>query len=198
MNPLLRERVKVSLGAEFCHFTCHFQVVNCHFTLCRALFFAVNQVNLEKEGKMIHLLSFKWYWRLTYGFTFLFSTTSQPKFSNEEKFKEFYRKPRDVHYLNSAINILLYLLNHISVHIGASQVAPVVKNPPANAGDVSSVPGSGRSPGVGNGNLLQYFAWKILWREESGGLQSAGSQRVRHDWEHVHIHIDLFLSSSND
>ena len=32
----------------------------------------------------------------------------------------------------------------------------VVKNPPANAGDTGSVPGSGRSPGEGNGNLLQY------------------------------------------
>ena len=35
----------------------------------------------------------------------------------------------------------------------------VVKNPPANAGDardVGSIPGSGRSPGVGNGNSLQY------------------------------------------
>ena len=30
----------------------------------------------------------------------------------------------------------------------------VVKNPPANAGDVSSIPGSGRSPGGGNGNPL--------------------------------------------
>ena len=32
----------------------------------------------------------------------------------------------------------------------------VVKNLPANAGDVDSIPGSGRSPGVGNGNPLQY------------------------------------------
>ena len=32
----------------------------------------------------------------------------------------------------------------------------VVKNPPANAGDVDSVLGSGRSPGEGNGNPLQY------------------------------------------
>ena len=35
----------------------------------------------------------------------------------------------------------------------------VVKNPPANAGDIrdtGSVPGSGRSDGEGNGNLLQY------------------------------------------
>ena len=32
----------------------------------------------------------------------------------------------------------------------------VVKNPPANAGDMSSVPESGRSSGGGNGNPLQY------------------------------------------
>ena len=32
----------------------------------------------------------------------------------------------------------------------------VVKNPPANAGDLGSIPGIGRSPGEGNGNLLQY------------------------------------------
>ena len=31
-----------------------------------------------------------------------------------------------------------------------------VKNPPAKAGDVDSSPGSGRSPGEGNGNTLQY------------------------------------------
>ena len=41
----------------------------------------------------------------------------------------------------------------------ASQVAPVVKNLPANAGDkrdMVSIPRSGRSPGIGNGNPLQY------------------------------------------
>ena len=32
----------------------------------------------------------------------------------------------------------------------------VVKNPPANAGDVGSIPASGRSSGEGNGNPLQY------------------------------------------
>ena len=42
----------------------------------------------------------------------------------------------------------------------ASQVAPVVKNTSANAGDardLGSIPGSGRSPGEGNGNPLQYY-----------------------------------------
>ena len=48
-----------------------------------------------------------------------------------------------------------------------SQVFTVVKSPPANAGgiggvgiggsrDTRSIPGSGRSPRVGSGNLLQY------------------------------------------
>ena len=43
--------------------------------------------------------------------------------------------------------------------IRASQVALVVKNPPANARDVRDpglIPGSGRSPGKGNGNPLLY------------------------------------------
>ena len=44
--------------------------------------------------------------------------------------------------------------------IGVFQVAPVVKNLPDNAGDIRDVgliPGSGRSPGEGNGNPLQYL-----------------------------------------
>ena len=37
----------------------------------------------------------------------------------------------------------------------ASQVALVIKNLPANAGDAGSIPGSGRSPGRGHGNPFQ-------------------------------------------
>ena len=39
---------------------------------------------------------------------------------------------------------------------GAFQVPQQINNPHSNAGDVGSIPGSGRSPGEGNGNLLQY------------------------------------------
>ena len=39
---------------------------------------------------------------------------------------------------------------------GASLVAETVKNLLTNAGDLGSIPGSGRSPGEGNGNPLQY------------------------------------------
>ena len=46
----------------------------------------------------------------------------------------------------------------------ASQVTVVVNNPPANAGDVrdaGSIPGSGRPPGGGHGNPLQYSCLDI-------------------------------------
>ena len=39
---------------------------------------------------------------------------------------------------------------------GASRVAPVVKNSPANTGDAGLIPELGRSPAVGSSNLLQY------------------------------------------
>ena len=35
-------------------------------------------------------------------------------------------------------------------------VTPVIKNLPSNTGDAGLIPGSGRSPGVGNANPLQY------------------------------------------
>ena len=38
----------------------------------------------------------------------------------------------------------------------------VVKNPPANAGDTGSIPGSGRLPGEGNSNPLQYSGLRNL------------------------------------
>ena len=53
----------------------------------------------------------------------------------------------------------------------------MVKNPPASAGDagyLGSVPGSGRSPGEGNGNLLHYSCLKNpmdrAWRATVHGV----------------------------
>ena len=49
----------------------------------------------------------------------------------------------------------------------------MVNNSPANAGDIrnaGSIPQSGRSPGGGHGNPLQYFAWRIPQTEEPTGL----------------------------
>ena len=51
-----------------------------------------------------------------------------------------------------------------------------------NAGDLGSIPGSGRFPGEGNGNPLQY---SCLENPMDGGawcrLLSMGSRRVGHD-----------------
>ena len=60
----------------------------------------------------------------------------------------------------------------------------MVKNMPANAGDVrdmGSIPGWGRSLGGGHGNPLQYSCLGNPWTVGPGGLWSMGSQRVRHD-----------------
>ena len=66
-----------------------------------------------------------------------------------------------------------------------------VKNPSASAGEagaVCSIPGSGRSPGGGNGNPLPILAWAVQWTEEPGGLQSMGLQRIGHEWATEHTH----------
>ena len=48
------------------------------------------------------------------------------------------------------------------------------KEPVCRVGDS----GSGRSPGEGNGNPLQYSCLEIPWTEEPGGLQTMGSQEL--------------------
>ena len=66
----------------------------------------------------------------------------------------------------------------------ASQVALVVKNLPASAGEVGDtglIPGLGRSPGEGNATHSSILAWRIPRAEEPGGLQSMESQRVGHN-----------------
>ena len=53
-----------------------------------------------------------------------------------------------------------------------------------NAGDVGSIPGSGRSPGEGHVNPLHYSCLKNPiggQAKEAGGLQSKVSQRIGHD-----------------
>ena len=65
-------------------------------------------------------------------------------------------------------------------------MALVVKNPPAKAGDIGdmgSIPGLGRDSPLEKGMAIHssILAWRILWTEEPGGLQSTGPQRVGHD-----------------
>jgi len=58
------------------------------------------------------------------------------------------------------------------------------KNLPANAGDVGSITGSGRSPGEGNGNPLQYSCLGNSMNMNTGACQATvrgGHKRVGHD-----------------
>ena len=67
---------------------------------------------------------------------------------------------------------------------GASQVALVVKNPPASVGDIRDVgliPGSGRLLGGGRGNPLQFSCLENSVDREPGRLQSIGLQRAGHN-----------------
>ena len=60
----------------------------------------------------------------------------------------------------------------------------VVKNPPANAGDLGdlgSIPGSGRPPGGGHGNPLQYSCLENPVDRGAWGTTFMGSQRVGQD-----------------
>ena len=66
----------------------------------------------------------------------------------------------------------------------ASQEVLVVKNPPANAGDIRDVVHSlGWEDPLEEGMATHtnILAWRIPWAEEPGRLQSMGPQRVGHD-----------------
>ena len=58
------------------------------------------------------------------------------------------------------------------------------KESACTAGDLGSIPGSGRSPREGNEWQIHssILAWRILWSEEPGTEESIGSQRAGHDW----------------
>ena len=85
---------------------------------------------------------------------------------------------------NDGNNIMeTYLLN-IYLVFWASQVALIVKNRPASAGDTEhegSIPGSGRSPRVVNGNPFQYSCLENSMDRGACRLQSMESQRGGHN-----------------
>ena len=65
------------------------------------------------------------------------------------------------------------------------------KGSPCSAGDLGSIPGSGRSAGEGHGNPPQYSCLETPRTEEPGKLLSVGWQRVGHNWAantHTHTH----------
>ena len=69
-------------------------------------------------------------------------------------------------------------------------VAQTVKNPPMIQDKWVWSLGQEDPLKKGMATHFSILAWRIPWTEESEGLQSMGSQRIRHDWaaKHVHTH----------
>ena len=73
----------------------------------------------------------------------------------------------------------------------------MLKNPPANAGDAGLISGSGRSPGVGNGNPLQYSHlencvgrrawWATVYGVAKGQIQLRTECACMHTHTHTHV-----------
>ena len=83
-----------------------------------------------------------------------------------------------------ACNVYIYTYTHTHIYVCVCRALPggsVVKNPPANAGDVGSIPGSGRSS-RGNGNPLQYSCLENSMDRGAWCATVHGSQRVGHDF----------------
>ena len=67
--------------------------------------------------------------------------------------------------------------SRVSIFPGGSEV----KASASNAGNLGSIPGSGRPPEKEMAAHSSIHAWRIPWTEEPGRLQSMGSQRVTQD-----------------
>ena len=72
-----------------------------------------------------------------------------------------------------------------NVRIKAFSGGLVVKNLHANVGDEGLIPGSGRSPGEGNGNLLQY---SCLENPMHRGAWQAAVHRITKSQDRAYIH----------
>ena len=98
-------------------------------------------------------------------------------------------------FFRTFFSIMVY---HWILSIGASQMAPVVKNLPARAGDVrdmGSVPGSGRSPGRGHGNPPQYSSLENPMGRGAflATVHGVTKSQTQLKWFSTHIHIEYTL-----
>ena len=70
----------------------------------------------------------------------------------------------------------------------------MVKNPPASAGDMGSIPGSGKFPGEGNGNPLQCSCLgnptdRGAWRAVVHGVTKSHSRAAERQQQQVLLHV---------
>ena len=83
--------------------------------------------------------------------------------------KQEMKKPMCIYNYTYLVTCLLDIYSKLCMLIQSFSVAQLVKESTCNAGDPGSISGSGRSPGVGYGNPLQFLAWRI--RMDRGAWQ---------------------------
>ena len=91
----------------------------------------------------------------------------------------------------------VYLICSIN-SIRASLAAQIVENLPAVQETWVWSPGWEDPLEKGMATHSSILAWRIPWTEKPGGLQSMGSQRIRHDWAtntHAHTHTNSIYVS---
>ena len=96
------------------------------------------------------------------------------------------RPKSDTLEVRPTIYVLMCLLHYSDTHLrlivtnlkqgfpGSSDI----KESAYNAGDLGSIPGLGRSPGGGNGNPLQFLAWRTPWTEKEASSSITGVKGV--------------------
>ena len=100
-------------------------------------------------------------------------------------------------YVCVCVYIYIYIYTHIYICLVDFQGGASGKEPVCKAGDIRD---SGLNPSredpleegiVAHSSIL---VWRIPWTEENGGLQSIGSQKVRHGWSDLaHTHVYLYI-----
>ena len=97
------------------------------------------------------------------------------------------------------VMMFLSIFRSTIVHVGRIRTEVVVKNPSANAGDIrdmGSIPGSGRSPGGGHGNPLQYFCLENPHGQrslEGYSPQGCTESDMTSNLEREHININILI-----
>ena len=99
------------------------------------------------------------------------------------------------------LTCFIELFNNFNyMQVWTSQVALVVNNSPANSGDgrdAGWIPLGWEDPlEEGMATHSSILAWRIPWTVKPGGLESMGSQKVRHDWSNLaHTHTHSFYNT---
>ena len=96
---------------------------------------------------------------------------SEPWGGYVRHFRDFIHETRKIAFLQSSTSLM-----SIGFPGGSDS-----KESACTAGDLSSISGSGRFPGEGNGNPLQYSCLENFMHRGACQVQSTGSQRVRHN-----------------